>query len=474
MKRPACLIGSLTLALLLIETVLPQGVFWLPAAFSILVGGLLWAFRHPTVGLCWGLAAVCSVLVCLTAPNGPAWLQPNQQVQMQAVVQQTGDNTLLLVEKLDGSPARFRVAARGLPKAEPGTRLTGRFTFRPLDQATRLRQQANGVYWQVNASGPVQTMGVCPPSVWQRLRASLGHSLRRELDPKTGGVLTAMLLGQREAIPRPLYRAYQAAGIPHVLVVSGLHLAVLCSCLYRDLSTRKGCLCYSAACILLVMGYVPLAGAGPSLLRAGAAVVYYSIGIALGLPADPFTTLAVSGVLLSIGRPALVWSLSFQLSVCATAGVLLGAAWARQWQPPPGTKWTRPIWGALRQQLAISLMAALFVLPVQALWGLPVSLLGVASNLAVFLLLRPMLLCGLAAAVCGGVPLLEPVYHGACLAAGSLARLLNGIVETMARVPGAQFVPNKLWVGGASILFIVCLVLRMHWDRAEPQRPATN
>ena len=470
MERPACLVGSLTLALLWIEAIMPQGVFWLPAAFSILAGGVWWLFHHRLTGVCWAAAGVLSVLLCWTAPDGPACLQPEQTVQIQAVVQESSyRHSLLLVQQVNDKATRFYATAKGLPRLEPGTRLAAHVTMHSLDEPSHVQQRAKGVYWQVQAhSGTVQTMGFYPPGAMQQLRTRMAYHLRHGLTPEIGGVLCAMLLGQREAIPKPLYRAYQSAGIPHVLVVSGLHLAVLCSLLHKDLTTEKKALRYAMGCILIVILFVPMAGAESSLLRAGMAVLFSSVAIWIGGHSDPFTSLALSGVLLSIGRPALVWSLSFQLSVCATAGILLGAACVRKLPPPPGGKWTRALWGDLRQQVILSLLATLFVMPVQALWGLPVRLIGVASNLIVFLLLKPILVGGLIAALTGGIPLLDPIYHLARLVSSGLVGLLNQITEAMAGFGAVPLAENRLWVGCCAVLLIICLVVRMHWEQQDP------
>ncbi|MDE8723862.1 ComEC/Rec2 family competence protein, partial [Faecalibacterium prausnitzii] len=56
----------------------------------------------------------------------------------------------------------------------------------------------------------------------------LSESLRRAMLRDTGGVLAAMTMGDRRGLSAPLRRAYRGAGLSQVLVVSGMHVSILC------------------------------------------------------------------------------------------------------------------------------------------------------------------------------------------------------------------------------------------------------
>ena len=61
-----------------------------------------------------------------------------------------------------------------------------------------------------------------------RLQQKLSESLRRAMHRDTGGVLAAMTVGDRSGLSAQLRRAYRGAGLSHVLVVSGMHVSILC------------------------------------------------------------------------------------------------------------------------------------------------------------------------------------------------------------------------------------------------------
>ena len=95
------------------------------------------------------------------------------------------------------------------------------------------------------------------------------------------GVLAAMVLGDRTHLPKDLRSAYRAAGLSHVLVVSGMHVSILCGSVFakylpekkkweRGYASRRRQALFSAAMALLLAG---VTGLTPSVLRAATAVL---------------------------------------------------------------------------------------------------------------------------------------------------------------------------------------------------------
>ena len=61
-----------------------------------------------------------------------------------------------------------------------------------------------------------------------RLQAALSRALRGGMAENTGGVLAAMAAGDKSHLSSALRSAYRGAGLSHVLVVSGMHVSILC------------------------------------------------------------------------------------------------------------------------------------------------------------------------------------------------------------------------------------------------------
>ena len=449
MKRPGCVCALEILAVLWITAQLPRAVVWLPAAIFIVFGlGFLWR-KKKWPAACTLLAGIAAIGLLLS--GGPhaeqalvgravavrGWVKyANASFggeQMRAVIQ---------VEALDGKAASFRLLCPELPVCEVGTEVTLTAVMQPVPHTASQRQSyADGVFVQTEEADDV-AFGPVRQNLWRRLyllRRRWSRAIRLRLSRDVGGVLAAMCLGDRGHLLPQLYQAFVRAGIPHVLVVSGLHLHILCGLVPLSMKSAVSRRWYGIGSILLALFWVGLTGAQPSVERAAVSVCIHSLGVLLGYPADPVTSLALSGVVLSVGNPWAVCDVAFQLSFCAAAGVLLGAALCRKPDLPEKESLPRRARRLLREQLFVSGMAALLVLPIQMQWGMYISPVSVPANLAAFLLLRPLVCSGILAAVCSEIPALQFVVDGALFVGGCLARLLNAIAVGFAALPVPHF-----------------------------------
>lgn len=141
----------------------------------------------------------------------------------------------------------------------------------------------------------------------------------------------AILLGEREEIPRRLKRIFVDSGTIHVFAISGLHvmvvaktLAVLLSLLF--LPQRLA----GAAALPLVWGYVLLIGAPPSAVRAALmATCYFAAPLCWRRP-DAVRAWAIAFLVMHVFDPLLVENVGSQLSFIVMLAILasgrIGAA----------------------------------------------------------------------------------------------------------------------------------------------------
>ena len=74
--------------------------------------------------------------------------------------------------------------------------------------------------------------------------------------------------------------------------------------------------------ISTVVFFVILTGAEPSVLRAGVMMGFALFGTLLGRPRSTATLIGAAVLVLLVVNPDLVWTVGFQLSVAATAGMV--------------------------------------------------------------------------------------------------------------------------------------------------------
>ena len=99
------------------------------------------------------------------------------------------------------------------------------------------------------------------------------------MNEDAGGVLAAMTVGDRNHLPSALRSAYRGAGLSHVLVVSGMHVSILCGDVFgsvfgrrrreRSYRSRRVKALFTAFLALLLAG---VTGFTPSVCRAAVAV----------------------------------------------------------------------------------------------------------------------------------------------------------------------------------------------------------
>ncbi len=208
------------------------------------------------------------------------------------------------------------------------------------------------------------------------------------------GVLAALTLGDSAAIPRPELERYRRTGTMHLLVISGLHVGVITAFgfflgrVMGLLTAASPRLLGAGVALLFAGGYVLLAGAGLSLIRAFVMSATAMLALLAGRSTRPSAVFAYALAVVLVVDPMAPLTAGFWLSFGAVA-VLLGVFAPR----PRSRAWVR---SALVAQLAIALV---FVPASVGLTGL-IHPLGVIVNLVaipvVTLLVVPLALAGVA------------------------------------------------------------------------------
>lgn len=156
------------------------------------------------------------------------------------------------------------------------------------------------------------------------IRETVQDYIMRASDKQTSGLLTALILGEKSALPGQIRLDFKRIGLSHVLAVSGMHLAILTAGLHKLLSLiglDKKWRCLIS--MLFVVIYMGLTGFPVSVLRAGGMVLISNLLFLLAKTQDPFTNLMISASAICLISPYAVHDLSLLLSFFATVGVLV-------------------------------------------------------------------------------------------------------------------------------------------------------
>ena len=164
---------------------------------------------------------------------------------------------------------------------------------------------------------------------WERWAEDIKDHLERKFSPYMDGsrlsiLMTLLFGGNYNEIPEAVMTSFSTTGIVHILSVSGSHIALLFGFLYllgKWFSLPQKVVLLGA--ISLVIGYGILAGLVPPVVRAAVMGVLSVGGIFLEREKATLNLLgaAVTGMLL--WDPFYLYDVSFQLSVGASAGLLI-------------------------------------------------------------------------------------------------------------------------------------------------------
>lgn len=235
-----------------------------------------------------------------------------------------------------------RIEARGIllgprPAPNPG---------RPVSGGGRLDPPRLGVLVVADRRLLRPLDDVAPPileRLRERLRAAGSESLRRALgaDPDPGAaarrdLLAALLLGERSAASsRGVREQFTAAGLAHLLAISGFNLAVIASLassaagLVGARASRRAMT--AVAAVLLYLLVLPPA---VPVLRAALAASIIGLAVVLGRRWDPRAATALAAILVLAVAPGEARGAAFQLSFAAVVALEeLAPRLRRRWLP---------------------------------------------------------------------------------------------------------------------------------------------
>jgi competence protein ComEC len=272
----------------------------------------------------------------------------------------------------------------------------------------------------------VEAKSAAPWDSPARIRTQYQAAISRLLPQPEAGLVIAIVLGVKTGIPPRLNQDLIATGLIHLLVLSGLKVAVfarLALAALRPLLARWAL----PLTALLIGAYCLVGGATPAALRAGAMGIMTLMAAYWGRPAHVWTTLGASAAVMLVFDPTLIWDIGFQLTFAGTTAIILLAS--------PIERWLRWLPHPLREPFSITCAAEVGTLPVMADGFHLISPVAPLANALVLPLLPALILAGLlisALALTANLGRLVAVPIAACL------QYVEQIAGQLSRLPGAS------------------------------------
>lgn len=239
------------------------------------------------------------------------------------------------------------------------------------------------------------------------LKKTMQAVLQNHLPPRAGGLLVAILFGERQALDPAVEEAVRRSGVAHMMAVSGLHVGLLAALLFL-LFKRVG-LGGWPACLLLIsvlFAYTYLTGLKPSTLRAFFMIAMGVGALCLGRRKDLPTAVAVAALFTLLYNPLLLFHVGMQLSYGATLSIILfaaplqrviGQALGRIPVSFIPSSWLDNLAGLT----GVTIAAQIGILPLIAYYFKEISLVALPANILILPVMALLLGIGLFCAVFG-------------------------------------------------------------------------
>lgn len=183
-----------------------------------------------------------------------------------------------------------------------------------------------------------------PERIIDSVRRGIAARIDADLQQPTAGIARALITGDQSAVSTEARETMAAAGLAHVLSVSGLHLTIVAGLvlvtlrgglalvggIHRFVSVKRVA---AAGAVLAALAYFAISGGNVAALRSTIMLVLVLGAIVFGRRALTMRNVAIAALIVIATDPASVFRPSFQLSFAAVVALI--GAWELM-RPPEG------------------------------------------------------------------------------------------------------------------------------------------
>lgn len=220
--------------------------------------------------------------------------------------------------------ATFRYSLAALP----GDIINAEILFVPLKEDTKAYNFGKGYHFAGEVS-EIYSYSQNKGSFWRflyDLRTAILGAIEYSGQDEAGSVLKALIIGDDSEISNELYDTVKATGVSHMLVVSGMHLSLLCGIMLNVLNGKTKILIKFLVCSFTSLFILAACLFHISILRAGIAYFVMLFGRLFNRTTDSLSSLGFAVAVSFISNPYIFYNVAFLLSIAATFAVLYPSA----------------------------------------------------------------------------------------------------------------------------------------------------
>jgi len=330
-------------------------------------------------------------------PNRTRWLVGTERIWHPTGAQEITGDILVNVRagRRDwryGDRVRFRIR----PVAPRDSGNPGGFNY-----ATFLADREIYATAFLESDGEVELVARRPNAIRgtvESLRREIRRYIGQSISQDNGPLVKALTVGDMGEISKEMRTEFTAAGVNHVISISGLHVGMLGLVVFTLIRYGCGFSAYlllrfnlikiaTFCSFLAVVFYTALAGAMVPTVRSAIMIGVYELAVLLDREEEVLTSLTFAALLIALIWPAVISDISFQLSFLAVLFIAWGIRQVRNWFPaarrdqlPQERSWWRHAARQTGMHLAVPLLATIGTGPLIAHYFGHLSLAGFLSN----------------------------------------------------------------------------------------------
>ena len=431
-------------------------------AFFALAVGLLWSWAYTTLFI------------------SPSWELSDNITTVRAVItgypsERTRGYRVDAIIKRNGKPdigARLYYYAE--TTLEPGytVELTARFRRTDgINDGERFDAlSSRGAFLSAYVSGDIKVTNTHRGLRYFPLRLANSIALQadRMFPDDISPLMQALIVGKQDELNRDaaLTAALSAAGIIHVVAISGSHVAFLMGFIGLVIKNKRR-LAYIGIPVLVF--FMALTGFVPSVNRAVIMQIFLICAPVFKRESDNITSLSAALLVILAANPYACASAGLQLSFAATLGILLftsrinaGISDYMRGTRVYKKKWLKTIIVFVTTNLATTVGASIFTIPLSVAHFGYVSLISPLTNLLTLWAVSVAFPLGLAACILGVI--FNPLGLLLAFPATVAVRYIIFIAQTLASVPYSVIYKSNVqfifWLAYIYIIFITLPLMR--------------
>ena len=273
--------------------------------------------------------------------------------------------------------------------------------------------------------------------------------IRNVLPEPHAGLAGGITVGDKRSIGEQLSEKFRTTGLSHIIVLSGYNISIVMDAAARGIRFLPFS-AQLASNLIIVAFFILMTGGASSAIRAGAMALIAVYARRSGRVYLPLRILGVVAAAMVVWNPyILVFDPGFQLSVIATAGLILFTPLFSE-----RFGWIPSRWG-FREIAAATVSAQIAVLPLLLYQNGQLPIFSLPANILALIAIPPAMAFSALAALAGmllgiwGVPFSIPAY--------ALLSYIIGVAEFLASLPFSSvsvLAFSAWWLLGAYILLV--------------------